>query len=164
MSSDIKVNYDIHPAAIQFDSDRQTVSRKNAKSVQIPVIRSLNLKGDVVLVYKINDDIHELVMPSDMAEAVIEVPLEQVPLSESSTDLRMELVKISTADGPAELGECLKPESAISSISANRPPIQHSRVGWIRPIKEEHFHNFAKIRSRSFQETNQRDYVVQEVD
>ena len=47
-------------------------------------------------------------MPSNMAEAVIEVPLEHVPLTESATDLRLELVEISTANGPAELGPCLK--------------------------------------------------------
>ena len=39
-----------------------------------------------------------------------------------------------------------------------------SRVGWIKPITEENFHDFAKIPSRSFHETNLRGFVAQEVD
>ena len=31
------------------------------------------------------------------------------------------------------------------AISTNRPPVPHSRVGWIKPITEEHFNNLAKI-------------------
>ena len=41
--------------------------------------------------------------------------------------------------------------------------VPHSRVGWAKPITEEHFHTFAKIPSWSFQETNLRCYVAQEV-
>ena len=30
--------------------------------------------------------------------------------------------------------------SPLSKISNNRPPVTHSRVGWIKPITEEHFY------------------------
>ena len=39
-----------------------------------------------------------------------------------------------------------------------------SRVGWIKPITEEHLHDFTKISSGSFQETNLRGYVAQDGD
>ena len=38
----------------------------------------------------------------------------------------------------------------------------HSRVGWIKPITEEAFHDFAKIPSRNFEKTNLRGYVTHE--
>ena len=46
-------------------------------------------------------------------------------------------------------------------ISTNGSYLPHSRVGWIKPITEEHFHDFPKIHSGSFHETNLRDYVAQ---
>ena len=49
-------------------------------------------------------------------------------------------------------------------ISTNRPPMPLSRVGWSKPITEEHFHDLAKILSGRFQETNLHGYVAQEVD
>ena len=49
-------------------------------------------------------------------------------------------------------------------ISTNGPLVPHSRVGWIKPITEGHIHDLAKVPSRSFQETNLRGYVAQEVD
>ena len=42
----------------------------------------------------------------------------------------------------------------VYDISTNRPPVPHSHVGW---NTEEHFHDFVKIPSGSFQETNLRD-------
>ena len=101
----VVVTYDIHPAAIMFETEKQTIHRRGNKSVQIPVIRTLNLKGDVMIVYQINNEMHNLVMPSDMAEAVIEVPLEQIPLQEAVTEIRMTLVTITAGTVPAELGE-----------------------------------------------------------
>ena len=49
-------------------------------------------------------------------------------------------------------------------ISTYRPPMSHSRVGWIKPITEEHFHDIARIPSENFQESNLRGFVAQEVD
>jgi len=43
----VSVTFDIHPAAIQFETEKQTIHRRENKSVQIPVIRSANLKGRV---------------------------------------------------------------------------------------------------------------------
>ena len=37
----------------------------------------------------------------------------------------------------------------------------HSRVGWVKPITEEHFHDFAEIPSGTFQESNLPGYVAQ---
>jgi len=62
------------------------------------------LKGDVVVVYQLNDSPAELVMPSEVAEAVIEVPLEQIPLEEAITEIKMVLVSITAGDIPAQLG------------------------------------------------------------
>ena len=50
-----------------------------------------------------------------------------------------------------------------SYISTNRPSVPHSRGGCIKPITDKHFHNFVKIPSGSFQETNLRGYVAQDV-
>ena len=33
----------------------------------------------------------------------------------------------------------------FKTISTNRPPVPHSRVGWIKPFTEEHSHEFTKI-------------------
>ena len=41
---DLKINYDIHPAAIQFEMESQTLHRKGNLLAQIPVIRTANLK------------------------------------------------------------------------------------------------------------------------
>ena len=45
--------------------------------------------------------------------------------------------------------------------STNRPYVPHSRVGWIKPVIEEHLHDFAKNPSLSFEKTNLRGYVAQ---
>ena len=37
-------------------------------------------------------------------------------------------------------------------------------VGWIKPITEEHFHDFAELPSGCVKVTNLRGYVAQEVD
>ena len=54
-------------------------------------------------------------------------------------------------------------ESHYPKISTHRPHVPNSRVGWIQPITKERFRDFAKISSESFQETNLRGYVAQEV-
>ena len=99
------VRYDIRPGVVAFKAEAVTVQRKEADSISLTVVRENSVKGEVVMVYEIDDKEYALTIADGESEGIIELPIEQVPMKEAQTIIRARLKSIHGDDVPVELGD-----------------------------------------------------------
>ena len=99
------VQYDLRPGVISFEKDQILVHRRDADSIRIPVIRMNSTKGDVTVVYELDDQQYSLFIAEGQSEGHIDFPIEQIPMKDATTIIKMKLVSIKENDLPVELGK-----------------------------------------------------------
>lgn len=109
------VHYDVRPGVVAFKQQALTVQRRESDTISVVVTRTNSTKGDVTLVYQMGDDQFNLFIAEGQSEGTIDVPIEQVPMKDATTVIKMQLVSIKADDAPVELGKVKTLEITVNN-------------------------------------------------